>query len=68
VNRWKTGLPEHRDEPWFLVTDLSKGDAIQLAELYGKQMSVEEFFRDAKSVRNGLALRHTQVKTGRWGT
>jgi hypothetical protein len=63
VIRWKKGLPEHRDEPWFLVTDLSKGDALQLTELYGKRMGVEEFFRDAKSARNGLALRHTQVKT-----
>lgn len=63
VIRWKKGLPEHRDEPWFLITDLSKVDAIRLTELYGKRMGVEEFFRDAKSVRNGLALRHTQVKT-----
>jgi hypothetical protein len=63
VIRWKKGLPEHRDEPWFLITDLSKADAIRLTELYGKRMGVEEFFRDAKSVRNGLALRHTQVKT-----
>ena len=62
VIRWKKGLPEHRDEPWFLVTNLSKGTAIQLSELYGKRMGVEEFFRDAKSVRNGSALRHTQVK------
>jgi hypothetical protein len=62
VIRWKKGLPEHRDEPWFLVTDLSKGTAIQLSELYGKRMGVEEFFRDAKSVRNGSALRHTQVR------
>jgi hypothetical protein len=62
VIRWKKGLPEHRDGPWFLVTDLSKGCAIELTELYGKRMGVEEFFRDAKSVRNGLALRHTQVK------
>jgi hypothetical protein len=45
-----------------LVTDLPKGSAIQLTELYGKRMGVEKFFRDAKSVRNGLALRHTQVK------
>jgi hypothetical protein len=62
VIRWKEGLPEHRDGPWFLITDLSKGSAIQLTELYGTRMGVEEFFRDAKSVRNGLALRHTQVK------
>jgi hypothetical protein len=62
VVRWKKGLPEHRDGPWFLMTDLSKGTAIQLTELYGKRMGVEEFFRDAKSLRNGLALRHTQVR------
>jgi hypothetical protein len=61
VIRWKKGLPDHRDGPWFLVTDLSKGSAIALTELYGKRVGVEEFFRDAKSVRNGLALRHTQV-------
>jgi hypothetical protein len=61
VIRWKKGLPEHRDGPWFLVTDRSKGSAIQLTELYGKRVGVEEFFRDGKSVRNGLALRHTQV-------
>jgi DDE family transposase len=62
VIRWKKGLPEHRDGPWFLVTDLSKGCAIELSALYGKRMGVEEFFRDAKSLRNGSALRHTQVK------
>jgi hypothetical protein len=62
VIRWKKGLPEHRDGPWFLVTDLSKGTAIGLTELYGRRMGVEEFFRDAKSVRNGSALRHTQVR------
>jgi hypothetical protein len=61
VIRWKKGLPERRDEPWFLVTDLGKGTAVRLTELYGRRMGVEEFFRDAKSVRNGLALRHTRV-------
>jgi len=61
VIRWRKGLPDHRDEPWFLITDLSKGSAIQLTELYGRRMGIEEFFRDAKSVRNGFALRHTQV-------
>ena len=63
VIRWKKGLPEHRDEPWFLVTDLGKASAVQLSELYGKRMGVEEFFRDGKSLRNGFALRHTQVST-----
>jgi hypothetical protein len=28
VIRWEKGLPEHRDGPWFLVTDLPKGSAI----------------------------------------
>lgn len=62
VIRWKKGLPAGRDEPWFLITDLSKHSAIRLTELYGKRMGIEEFFRDTKSVRNGLALRHTQLK------
>lgn len=61
VVRWKKGLPEHRDGPWFLITDLGKKSAVRLTELYGKRMGIEEFFRDAKSVRNGFALRHTQV-------
>lgn len=61
VIRWKKGLPQRRDEPWFLVTDLGKASAIHLTELYGRRMGIEEFFRDTKSVRNGLALRHTQV-------
>ena len=63
VVRWKKGLPEHRDGPWFLITDLSKASAVRLTELYGKRMGIEEFFRDGKSVRNGFALRHTQVST-----
>lgn len=61
VIRWKKGLPDRRDEPWFLITDLGKTSAIQVTELYARRMGVEEFFRDTKSVRNGLALRHTQL-------
>lgn len=63
VIRWKKGLPEHRDGPWFLITDLSKPSAVGLTELYGRRMEIEEFFRDGKSVGNGFALRHTQVTT-----
>lgn len=63
VIRWKKGLPDHRDGPWFLMTDLGKCSAIAVTELYGKRMGIEEFFRDGKSVRNGFALRHTQVST-----
>ncbi len=60
VIRWKKGLPAQRDEPWFLITDLP-GSAVALTELYGRRMAVEELFRDDKSLRNGWALRLTQV-------
>jgi hypothetical protein len=63
VIRWKKGLPGHRDGPWFLMTDLGKRTAVELTELYARRMGIEEFFRDGKSVRNGFALRHTQVST-----
>ena len=63
VIRWQRGLPERRDEPWFLTTDLSKPSAVQLTELYGRRMGIEEFFGDGTSVRNGFALRHAQVTT-----
>ena len=29
VIRWRKGLPDHRDEPWFLITDLSNGFALR---------------------------------------
>jgi hypothetical protein len=60
VIRWKKGLPAKRDEPWFLITDLP-GTAVALTELYARRMAVEELFRDDKSVRNGWALRLTQL-------
>ena len=61
VVRWKKGLPKKRDECWFLMTDLTQS-AYRLSELYGQRMTVEEFFRDGKSRRNGFALRNTQIK------
>lgn len=61
VVRWKKGLPQHRDECWFLMTDLNQS-ARRLSELYARRMTVEEFFRDGKSRRNGFALRNTQIK------
>lgn len=64
VVRWQPGLPEKRDEPWYLMTDLA-GSALQLTALYGKRMTIEELFRDHKSRRNGFALRLVQVKEPR---
>jgi hypothetical protein len=58
VVRWKKGLPQHRDEVWYLMTDLPQ-DAGTLSDLYGKRMEIEEFFRDAKNKRHGWALRDT---------
>jgi hypothetical protein len=60
VISWKKGLPPKREEPWFLITDLPR-TAVALTELYGRRMAVEELFPDDKPVRNGWALRQTQV-------
>ena len=61
IVRWKKGLPKRRDECWFLMSDLEVS-AFRLSELYAGRMTIEEFFRDGKSRRNGFALRHTQIK------
>jgi len=49
-------------EPWFLMTNVEKIPAKRLAKVFGKRMSIEEYFRDAKSKRNGFALRLTLIK------
>lgn len=60
VVSWKKNLPEERDECWFLMTDLS-GTACELCRLYGRRMTIEQFFRDIKSKRNGWSLRDTLI-------
>lgn len=60
VVRWKRGLSGDRDECWFLMTDLP-GSARRLSDLYGRRMTVEEFFRDGKNKRNGWSLRDTKI-------
>ena len=62
VIRWKKGLPAKRDEPWFLMTNLS-GNAVGLTDLYARRMAVEELFRDGKDGRYGLGLGQAQVTT-----
>jgi hypothetical protein len=62
VIRWKRGLPETRDEPWFLMTNMA-GNAVQLTDLFARRMAVEELFRDGKDGRYGLGLGQTQVHT-----
>ena len=62
VIRWKKGLPEGRDEPWFLMTDLD-GNAVRLTNLFARRMAIEELFRDGKDGRYGFGLGQTQVET-----
>jgi hypothetical protein len=51
------------DEPWFLMTNLPRLGAWRLSKYYGRRMSIEEYFRDAKSLRNGMALRLTMIRS-----
>jgi Transposase DDE domain len=60
VVRWVRDLPRHRDECWFLMSDLSLGPAT-LSRLYGQRMTIEELFRDQKNKLNGWALRTTRI-------
>lgn len=62
VIRWRKGVPERRDEPWFLMTNL-EGNAVRLTDLFARRMAVEELFRDGKGGRYGLGLGWTQVET-----
>lgn len=61
VIRWRPDLPKKRDEPWYLMTDI-EGRAEALCNLYARRMSIEELFRDQKSLRNGQSLRHTKIQ------
>jgi len=56
---WRSG----ESEPWFLMTDLERIRANRLTAVFGKRMSIEEYFRDTKSKRNGFALRLTMIKS-----
>ena len=60
VIRWRRGLPKHRDECWFLMTDLEAGGA-EISRVYGQRMTIEELFRDEKNKRNGWSLRDTRM-------
>jgi hypothetical protein len=51
------------EEPWFLMTSLPRLGALKLSRIYGHRMTIEEYFRDAKSLRNGFALRLTMIRS-----
>jgi hypothetical protein len=52
-----------QEEPWFLMTSLPRLRALKLSRIYAHRMTIEEYFRDAKSLRNGFALRLTMIKS-----
>lgn len=54
--------PYDRDHPWYLMTDQHHLRAKALSKVFGRRMTIEEYFRDAKSKRNGFALRLIQIK------
>jgi hypothetical protein len=54
--------PVENHEPWFLMTNLPRLRARKLSRIYGRRMTIEEYFRDCKSKRNGYALRLTMIR------
>ena len=49
-------------EPWYLMTNKEHLRAKAISRVFGKRMTIEEYFRDTKSKRNGFALRLIQIK------
>ena len=50
---------EGQSQPWFLATNLPRLGAVKLTRIFAHRMSIEQYFRDAKSKRNGFGLRLT---------
>ena len=50
-------------EPWFLMTNMTRLQPAGLTKVYGRRMTIEQYFRDTKSKRNGFGLRLTLVKS-----
>lgn len=49
-------------EPWILATSLS-ASAKKVAVLYGRRMQIEETFRDTKSNRLGMSMKHARTRS-----
>lgn len=64
IVRWKKGLPQKKDGPWYLMTSLPLGGKsrnTRLSDLYAKRFDIEELFRDAKNEHLGWSLARTQI-------
>lgn len=55
--------PWDREQPWYLMTDQKHLRAKVLSKIFARRMTIEEYFRDTKSKRNGFALRLIQIKS-----
>jgi hypothetical protein len=55
--------PADQDQPWFLTTNLPRLQAGRLSRIYRHRMTIEEYFRDIKSKRNGFALRLSLIRS-----
>ncbi len=53
--------PPEQETPWYLMTDVTHLKAKALSQVFARRMTIEEYFRDAKSKRNGFALRLVQI-------
>jgi predicted small integral membrane protein len=51
-----------QEEPWYLITNRADIPVRRLWKVFAYRMSIEEYFRDTKSPRNGFALRLTQIQ------
>ena len=51
-----------KKEPWYLMTNEEQLRAKALSKVFGRRMTIEDYFRDTKSKRNGFALRLIQIK------
>ncbi len=54
--------PPEQEEPWYLMTDVAHLKAKTLSQVFARRMTIEEYFQDTKSQRNGFALRLIQIQ------
>ena len=56
---WETG----QDQPWFLATHLPRLGGLRPSRIFAHRMSIQEYCRDAKSLRNGFSLRLSLIRS-----
>ena len=54
-----------QDTPWFLATNVPRIQARRITRIFGHRMTIEEYFRDLKSKRNGFAQRLSLIRNPR---